>query len=303
MGFDLSESDKKYLKLFLDYIQFQKNLALNTQLAYSYDLQKYLSYIQKKQNNVTEVTHRDITEYLFFRKEMKDSVSTICRELESIRMFHKFLFSEGLISQDPGQKTVSPKLLKRLPFVLNIDEIRKMLAVISQKGELGIRQKAMLELMYATGMRVSELVQLKISQIDLESCFIRVMGKGRKQRIVPFGSSALAALQKYIEVRTKKFKNRSVDHDLFFLSKFGKGMTRNEFWRQLKQIARSAGIEKNIFPHMLRHSFASHLLEGGADLRSLQELLGHSSLSTTQIYTHVETRRLKQSHRKYHPRS
>ena len=184
---------------------------------------------------------------------------------------------------------------------MSVREVEKLISSIPNEKEHDIRFKAMLELLYASGMRVTELTRLPREAVDLDAGFVRIMGKGRKERMVPLGRSAAAALRKYLAVRAVKFMNRSYDKDALFLTKFGKSMSRGEFWRQLNAYTKRAGMVK-IHPHILRHSFATHLLQGGADLRSVQELLGHSSLVTTQIYTHLETRQMKDSHRRFHPR-
>ena len=297
----LDPSSQELLDSFLKYLRFERHLSEHTQSAYASDLQAYLSWLQRRKIAVPKATHHDISDYLWFRKQQKLKVSTLCRSLESIRMFHRYLFAESRAEADPGSKTQSPRLQSRLPSVLSIREMDRLLAAIPTKHEVGVRFKAMLELLYATGMRVSELVNLKRSQLDLESGFARVTGKGRKERIVPLGAAASAAVRRYLEEKARKFKDGAQDREALFVTKFGKPMTRNEFWRQLKNFCRQAGL-KPISPHTIRHSFASHLLEGGADLRTLQELLGHSSLSTTQIYTHVEGKRMKDAHKKFHPR-
>jgi integrase/recombinase XerD len=290
------------LKAFIDYLHFERHLSPSTWSAYQSDLKKYLSYLYTQSIDLQKVTHAHITEFLWSRKETGDQTATIGRQLASIRMFHKFLFAQGHSQHDPGTKTVAPKLLHRLPSVLSIQEIERFLSSLNQKGELGIRYRAMVELLYGSGMRVSELVNLKTSQVDLESGYVRVIGKGKKERIIPLGKTAQNAIRHYLLARATKFKNRAHDEDSLFITKLGQKMTRNEFWRQIKSLAKKIGISKRISPHVFRHSFASHLLEGGADLRSVQELLGHASLATTQIYTHVETKRLKQAHARYHPR-
>ncbi len=244
------------------------------------------------------MTHDDITGYLRSRRDLGLKTTSLYRELESVRMFHKYLFAEGFAPKDPSSKTVSPKINQRLPSAMTVRDVDRLIASVPEEKEHQVRFKAMLELLYATGMRVSELTQMPSDSLDLDAGFVRVMGKGRKERIVPLGRSAKAAILKYLSLRTKKFAGKS---PALFITKFGEPMTRNEFWRQLKLYSRKAGI-RNVHPHTLRHSFATHLLQGGADLRSVQELLGHSSLVTTQIYTHLDTRQMKDAHRKFHPR-
>ena len=246
--------------------------------------------------------HQDITEYLRSRRDRGLQTSTLYRELESLRAFHRYLFAEGFSPRDSAAKTASPKLNRRLPSSLSVGQVQRLLASLPEKNERDVRYKAMLELLYATGMRVSEIVNLGLHQLDLDSGFVRVLGKGKKERIVPLGSSAKAAVQKYLALRSRKFAGRLRETQAVFLSKFGKRLGRNEFWRQVKALAKKSGLQSSVYPHLFRHSFASHLLQGGADLRSVQELLGHASLTTTQIYTHLDTRQIKESHRRFHPR-
>jgi len=290
------------LGAFIKYLQFERNLSENSRKAYQSDIACYLAYLKSKKLFLLDIEHHNITRYLWTRKEKGLKTATLYRELEAIKMFHRFLFSEGHSKTDPGSVILSPKVINRLPSTLAVKDVERLLLSIPLKNEFGIRFKAMTETLYATGMRVSELVNLTTNQLDLESGFVRVIGKGRKERIIPLGLSARDALKKYLLAREQKFKNKKFSENILFLSKFGKKMSRNEYWRQLKTFSRKGGFSQSITPHVLRHSFASHLLEGGADLRSIQELLGHSSLATTQIYTHIETKHLKEMHRKFHPR-
>lgn len=294
--------NEKLLDSFLKYLQFERHFSENSIRAYSADLKNYLSCLEKQKRSLSEIAHQEILDYLWQAREQGLQTATVCRRLEAIKLFHKFLFLEGHSKTDPGTKLTSPRIVRKLPQFLTPREVEKLLAAVPTEKELGIRFKAMLELLYASGMRVSELVNLKMNQLDLDASFVRVVGKGKKERIVPLGQAARSALRKYLAVRLEKFKKRKFEQETVFLSKMGKKMSRIEFWRQLKNFAQRAGISKSISPHTLRHSFASHLLAGGADLRVVQELLGHSSLSTTQIYTHLETRHLKEMHKKFHPR-
>jgi len=287
---------------FLRYLVFERNLSPNTLAAYKSDIISYLSYLKEKKIVVAKVEHLQISDYLWQRKKLNLTSTTLVRELESIKAFHKFLFLEELSHKDPGAKVNSPKLISKLPVILTRRNLERLLSSIPQKKEVEIRFKAMLELLYAAGLRVSELVGLKLNQVALDSGFVRVIGKGKKERIVPLGNAAKSAVRRYLEIREKKFKGQEIEKDALFVTKYGKRMSRNEFWRQLKNFSKKTGLSQ-ISPHTIRHSFATHLLEGGADLRSVQELLGHSSLATTQIYTHLETRLLKESHKKFHPRS
>lgn len=292
----------EFLDSFLKYIRFERNLSPNTQAAYRNDLKSYTGHLESQNLDVLEVEHRDITDYLRARRDQGIKTRSLVRELESIRMLHRYLFAEGFASKDSAAKAISPKPIHRLPNALTVRDVERLLNAIPQRKEFQIRFKAMLEVLYATGIRVSELVNLAIHQVDLDSGFVRVVGKGNRERIVPLGRAAKAAVLKYLEMRSEKFRDRLHDSQSLFLTKFGKPMTRNEFWRQLKVLAKSAGLGSSVHPHLLRHSFATHLLEGGADLRSVQELLGHASLTTTQIYTHLDSRHIKDTHRRFHPR-
>jgi integrase/recombinase XerD len=216
--------------------------------------------------------------------------------IESIRQFYKFLIAENFIKTDPTVYLTAPKLPEMLPDMLTSEEVTRLLNSVSGSDNLSIRNRAMLELLYATGLRVSELISLKFSNVDIEECFVKIFGKGNKERLVPFGQKAQLYLKRYLRVR------KNTKSEFIFLTRLNKPISRIEFWRQLKQIAIKAGIMKNITPHTLRHSFATHLLTGGADIRFVQEMLGHSSISTTQIYTHISQERLKEQHKKYHPR-
>jgi integrase/recombinase XerD len=216
--------------------------------------------------------------------------------IESIRQFYKFLISENYIQTDPTIYLSAPKIPTILPDMLSIEEVDRLLNSVSDTDKISIRNRAMLELLYATGLRVSELISLKFSDIDINECYIKILGKGNKERIVPFEEKAQLYLKRYLKIRKR------VNSEYVFLTKLNKPISRIEFWRQLKNIALKAGITKNITPHTLRHSFATHLLTGGADIRFVQEMLGHSSISTTQIYTHVSQDRLQEQHKKHHPR-
>ncbi|MBQ3943066.1 MAG: site-specific tyrosine recombinase XerD [Elusimicrobia bacterium] len=281
---------------FINYILIEKGLSKNTALAYRTDLNTYLKFLEEKNINYETITHLEITDFLWYLKTSNFKSASIYRMIESIRQFYKFLIAENLIKNDPTVYLTAPKLPEYLPEMLTNEEVTRLLNSVSEADTLSIRNRAMLELLYATGLRVSELISLKFSNIDIEECYVKIFGKGNKERLVPFGQKAQLYLKRYLRVR-KKTKSEFV-----FLTRLNKPISRIEFWRQLKQIALKAGIMKNITPHTLRHSFATHLLTGGADIRFVQEMLGHSSISTTQRYTHVTQERLKEQHKKYHPR-
>ena len=281
---------------FISYILIEKGLSKNTALAYRTDLNTYLKFLEGKKINYETITHLEITDFLWHLKTSNFKPRSIYRMIESIRQFYKFLIAENFIKTDPTIYLTAPKVPIILPDMLTNEEVTKLLNSVSESDNLSIRNRAMLELLYATGLRVSELINLKFSNIDIEECFVKIFGKGNKERLVPFGQKAQLYLKRYLRVR------KNTKSEFIFLTRLNKPISRIEFWRQLKQIAIKAGIMKNITPHTLRHSFATHLLTGGADIRFVQEMLGHSSISTTQIYTHISQERLKEQHKKYHPR-
>ncbi|MBO7432033.1 MAG: site-specific tyrosine recombinase XerD [Elusimicrobia bacterium] len=281
---------------FISYILIEKGLSKNTALAYRTDLNTYMKFLEEKKINYETITHLEITDFLWHLKELGFKPRSTYRMIESIRQFYKFLIAENFIKTDPTINLTAPKLDLILPEMLTEEEVTKLLNSVSESDNLSIRNRAMLELLYATGLRVSELINLKFSNIDIEECYVKIFGKGNKERLVPFGQKAQLYLKRYLRVRNNS------KSEYLFLTRLNKPISRIEFWRQLKQIAIKAGITKNITPHTLRHSFATHLLTGGADIRFVQEMLGHSSISTTQIYTHVSQERLKEQHKKFHPR-
>lgn len=289
---------KKALKDFVSYIVVEKGLSKNTVLAYKTDVLKFFSFAQKKQISVEDFEHHDITNFLWDIKAVGLKPRSICRLIESLRQFYKFLNSEDLVKNNPTVYLASPRIPENLPGMLTFDEVILLLNSISADDEMSIRNRAMLELLYATGLRVSELINLKLSDINLLDCFLKIVGKGSKERLVPFGKKA----KNFIDIYLSKRKPLLSKDDNIFVSRLGRKLSRVEFWRQLKNIAKNTGITKNITPHTLRHSFATHLLAGGADIRFVQEMLGHASISTTQIYTHLDKEKIIQQHKKFHPR-
>lgn len=281
---------------FINYILIEKGLSKNTALAYRTDLNTYLKFLEDKKINYETITHWEITDFLMHLNNSGSKPTSVYRMIESIRQFYKFLVAENLIKTNPTINLFANKVPEFLPDILTNEEVTKLLNSVSGADNLSIRNRAMLEILYATGLRVSELISLKFSNVDIEECYIKILGKGNKERLVPFGQKAQLYLKRYLRVR------KNTKSEYIFLTRLNKPISRIEFWRQLKQIAINAGIMKNITPHTLRHSFATHLLTGGADIRFVQEMLGHSSISTTQKYTHVSQERLKEQHKKYHPR-
>lgn len=285
---------------FINYCVFEKNLSNNSKLSYENDLNIYLHYLKKNNiNSINQVKSSDIEKFLEERNNKKDSVATIAHKLTTIKNFHKYLFITKRINKDISLNIARPKMKKRIPDALTITEVDKLLD-IELKTVFDYRNKAMLELMYATGLRVSELVNLKVFDIDTVNCIIHIMGKGNKERIVPIGEYSMEYLFLYLEKRGELLKKNSCEY--LFLNNHGKQMTRQGFFKNLKIILQQKGLNPNIHPHTLRHSFATHLLNKGADLRSIQEMLGHSDISTTKIYTHISLDKVKEDYQKYHPR-
>lgn len=287
---------------FIHYLQIERGLSENTLQSYARDLRTYARYLQG--NEVQEwahVTRAKLTAYLRWLHDDGKSAATIARTLSSIRLFHQFLLREYGLKEDPSIHIDTPKKERKLPKILSSDEVDKLLTCPGT-DTLTIRNRAMLETLYATGLRVSELLALELDDLHLEMGFVRCFGKGSKERIVPLGDMAKARLEEYLN-RSRKRLLKSKASDILFVNHHGNPLSRQGFWKVLKQIARDAGIQKEITPHTLRHSFATHLLENGADLRAVQEMLGHADISTTQIYTHVTKTRLKDIYKTHHPRA
>ncbi len=287
---------------FLDYLSVERGLSRNTIVGYRQDLAKFSKYLDSRRiQKMKEATKHDISKYLYFLKDGGLAASSIARNLAAIKMFYRFLVAERVTKEDAAGMLESPHLLKGLPEVLNVSEVAKMLELPDRRGLLGPRDKAVLELMYATGMRVSEISDLILANLNLDVGFIRCKGKGGKERIIPVGRAARDAMAKYLAKSRPKLSGKLQDEHIF-LSRLGKKISRQSLWKMMKKYTAAAGIKRKITPHTLRHSFATHLLEKGADLRSVQEMLGHADISTTQIYTHINKARLKGIHKKFHPR-
>ncbi|NLW17628.1 MAG: site-specific tyrosine recombinase XerD [Firmicutes bacterium] len=294
---------EQQIEEYLAYLSVERGLAPNTLDAYGRDLRAYARFLQKHNVNSFRDAEKDaVRAYLEELQNMGRASSTISRNLAAIKSFYQFLLAENLIEKDPTAHLESPKVEKRLPRVLNLNEVEALLNQPTLENPHSIRDKAMLEVIYATGLRVSELISLDLTDINLEAGYLRCLGKGDKERIVPLGSVAIKYLELYLQVARHELVRRSGETALF-VNHHGRRLTRQGFWKILKRYAQEAGIDVNITPHTLRHSFATHLLENGADLRSVQEMLGHADISTTQIYTHVTRNRLKEVYRKSHPRA
>ena len=289
---------------FFHFLQIERGLAENTIISYRHDLNQYVLFAKEKKavTDWKQIKRTDIVEFLYSLKENGKSTATIARMISSIRAFHQFLVRDRIVDIDASLHIETPKLDRLFPQILTTEEIDKLLAI---KGTtpLRVRNKAMLELLYATGLRVSELVKLKKTDLHLSMGFVRCMGKGNKERIIPVGDVAKNALEDYLNHARDQLIKRNQSETALFVNHHGKPLSRQGFWKILKTVVQETGITKEITPHTLRHSFATHLLENGADLRSVQEMLGHADISTTQIYTHISKTRLKDMYEQFHPRA
>jgi integrase/recombinase XerD len=294
---------KELLDQFLNHLSLEVGLSVNTINSYRRDLKGYFEFLgEKKVDSVYEISTGNVTAFIQRLSDRGLAAASIARKLTSIRRFHRFLVSEGLAALDPTGTLESPKLWRKLPSVLTVAEIETLLEQPQGGDPLTLRDKAILEFLYATGVRISELVALTRKNVLPEVELVRVIGKGEKERIVPIGRAALRAVQTYLqESRPQLAKVDS--EDVLFLNRRGLPFSRYGLWKILRKYVLQAGITKRVSPHTIRHSFATHLLEGGADLRAVQEMLGHADISTTQIYTHLDREYLKQEHRDHHPRS
>lgn len=296
------------LKQYLQFIKLEKGLSDNSAISYENDLRRYLHFITHTLNisGLGGITLQHIEKYLEELIELELSVSTIARNISSIRSFHEFAVVEKLAEANPAELIELPKKAQKLPEVLNPQEVEMVLNEADRTTMAGIRDAAIMETLYASGMRVSELTDLEMDRLFFEIGFIRVIGKGNKERLVPVGEIAQQALEHYIETARTQFinsKNPGKSKNKLFLNQRGGPLTRMSIWNIVNKYAQKAGIKKNVYPHIFRHSFATHLLEGGADLRAVQEMLGHTSIITTEIYTHVDRSLLHQVHKEFHPRA
>lgn len=296
----MSNSAEQNADLFFDYLRLDKGLSKATLDAYSRDVSRYLAFLGKHQVPFDEVEPICLLDFFAEIQAQGLSVRSRARLQVSLRQLYRFWMQEGLVKEDPTEKIEMPKMGRKLPLWLTLEEVDALLAAPDLEKPQGLRDRAMIELLYAAGLRVSELVGLKLDQLHLTEGYLLAFGKGSKERLVPIGRSSVEWIRKYAEsARLRLLKGKSLPH--LFISQKRTPITRQQFWLLLKKYARQAGIRKALSPHTLRHSFATHLLERGADLRAVQTLLGHSDISTTQIYTHVDTARLKQIV-KLHPR-
>jgi integrase/recombinase XerD len=288
---------------FMEYIAVERGLSPNTLESYQRDLTAFHTYLSTTSNVASEeVKHAQVMAYLGHLRSLGRANSTVSRNLASLRSFYHYLLKEEVVVTDPTVHVETPKIEKRLPKVLTVTEVERLLRAPDPQTPSGSRDKAMLELLYATGIRVSELVSIRVSDVNLSAGFLKCMGKGSKERIIPVGEIAQKTLVHYLQVGRRQLF-RTGDPQALFLNHHGTQMSRQGFWKILKKYSHNANIVKDITPHTLRHSFATHLLERGADLRAVQEMLGHADISTTQIYTHVTRTRLKEVYVAAHPRA
>lgn len=297
--------DSKFaLEDYIHFLKVERQLSQNTVASYKRDLLNYIVQLEKAGvGSIDDIDRSTILQYLHQLKEQGKSSRTVARHISSIRSFHQFLLREKVTSQDPTVHLEMPKLEQKLPSVLSVKEVDKLISMPASSKSQGKRDIALLELLYGTGMRVSELIGLNVDNIHISMGFVRVFGKGGKERIIPLGGGAMKACTAYIREARPVFIEKTKGTDALFVNMRGSRLTRQGCWKIIKGYALKAGIQKELTPHILRHSFATHLIENGADIRAVQEMLGHADISTTQIYTHVSKARLKDVYVKFHPRA
>jgi tyrosine recombinase XerC len=300
---------KEQINWYIAFLKNEKNYSTNTIISYKNDLLQLLNYLEDfkiiKGHNIQSIDRSVMRKYIVYLKKRDYSTRSICRKISTIRSFFKFILREGIIKINPTINLFTPKIDIKLPLFLYLQEINKLIETPPGNTIFGMRDRAILELLYGTGMRVGELVNLNVQDIELDEKTVRVFGKGSKERILPLGNPSIKAIQEYITSRNLFIKNIPIlkgDPNVFLLNRFGGRLSARSIRRIIIKYMKMAGLNKKVSPHVLRHSFATHLLGGGADLRSVQELLGHESLSTTQIYTHITKERLKIIYKKSHPR-
>lgn len=298
----LIESDQAVIERFLDSLWMEKGLSDNTLSSYRGDLHIFTRWLVAKKRILLEVTRQDILHYLSHRLDLGITARSTARLLATLRGLYRYLLRENRIAEDPTLTVENPKLGRSLPDTLTEQDVEKLLEVPDVSTAIGCRDRAMLEVLYACGLRVSELIKLNVTNVNLRQGVIRIVGKGNKERLIPMGEEAILWISQFIKEARGDLLKKSLSAEVLFPSNRGGRMTRQAFWHRIKEHARKASIQKKISPHTLRHAFATHLLNHGADLRVVQLLLGHSDLSTTQIYTHVADHRIKELHRVHHPR-
>ena len=293
-------SSDRLIDGFIDNIWLEKGLSQNTLNAYRQDLSNFSNWL--KPVNLENADRITLLDYLAYRLKQGYSSRSTARSLSSLRAFYAYLLSKSLISDNPTAKIQSPKLGHSLPKILSEEDVEKLINAPNTKEPLGLRDRAMLELLYACGLRVSELINLDVLNLNIRQGVVKVLGKGSKERLVPMGEPALDWISDYLTYGREQLLTDTKKSSILFLSNRGTGMTRQTFWYRIKLYANKAGVDQSLSPHTLRHAFATHLINHGADLRTVQLLLGHTSLSTTQIYTEVARHRMKELHREHHPR-
>lgn len=292
---------EEVLQVFLDFLSVEKGLSSNTVFSYSRDIQKLYQFFQKEKLSWLKAGEEDLVRFIHHQSRAGLSPRSMARVISSMKSFYRFLVLDGIFKKNPAVNLSSPKTWLALPKFLTVKQVETLLKQPDEESVHGIRDKAMLELLYATGLRASELITLKTNDLNLEDGFLLCLGKGGKERLVPVGGSAVKAIRQYLDdARPKLLKRPS---EFLFVTQRGGAFTRQGFWKLLKGYAQKAGLDSKISPHILRHSFATHLLERGADLRSVQLMLGHSQITTTQVYTHVSRKRLRRAYDKFHPRA
>lgn len=292
-----------FLKEYLSYLKLERNLSENTLLSYKNDITTFLSFLSNYSiSDPSNISSDKITAFFKTLKNIGLTNTSAARYFSSLKGFFSYLIKNNYIIKNPIEKINAPKLSKKLPAVLNINDIEKILSAPNVNDTLGLRDKAILELLYACGTRVSELISLKLSDLFLQDEVIRVLGKGSKERLIPIGSSAIKWVNDYIKNSRSLLMKISKSENHVFLNSRGSKLSRMGIWKIIDRYVKEAGIKKEVHPHTFRHSFATHLLEGGADLRAVQEMLGHADISTTQIYTHIDRDYIKQVHKQFHPR-
>ncbi len=292
-----------FLREYLSSLELERNLSVNTIKSYQNDINSLISFLTEKNiKDPAEIIPQHLTYFFKLLSKLELSSRSSARYYSSIKGFFKFLFANGYLKKNPMERLSAPKINKGLPIVLNINEVEKILDCPNTSTKLGLRDKALLETFYACGLRVSELINLKAADLFLNEEIIRVFGKGSKERLIPIGSSAIKWVDEYLSKSRPLLVKKTKSENYLFLNNRGTKLSRMGIWKIVNQNAEAAGIKKEVHPHTFRHSFATHLLEGGADLRAVQEMLGHADISTTQIYTHLDRDYIKQIHRDFHPR-
>lgn len=295
---------KPLLDQYLAYLRFEKSLSENSIAAYQNDLRRYLDYLTTQSiKRLDDIRESHISRLIQILSQIGLSTASVARNISTIKSFHRFLLLENRVNSDPSEHLESPKITRRLPSVLSFEEIEKLIDQVDLKHPLGLRDRAMVELLYASGLRISELLQLPVREIYFNEGFVRILGKGNKERLVPTSQRCLKWIYKYLDQCRPGLDKMRDSQGITFLNSRGKPMSRMGFWKIVKSLTGKSGIRKEVHPHTFRHSFATHLLEGGAGLRAVQEMLGHSDISTTQIYTHLDREYLRKVYQKYHPRA